>query len=218
VLVGARLRDRTALTEGERVAVVAIGVLEAMFLVAFISMFLVIVEWIATLRFAEWAFRIGPRVLGESRTTAVLPSKGDSPFETEFGMLKQIGPEQFLFRSQSRGLSILDSFAVKGSMRLAEGNLVVEGRVPLGTTIFLTSWLIGWAAGSFAMGVSGRGVLAAVALASLAVMATLAVLYAVIPFEVRRARRIVDEFLEPPSEVALGGKGKKAARSAKARS
>ena len=116
-----------------------------------------------------------------------------------------VEPDVVLFRPKSRGLSILDAFAVKGTMRLAGDDAAIEGRAPISTMIFVDSWSIGWIATTLYMSMTGQGVLKSLGLALLAPLSIVGARYFWVPMEVKRASRMLDQLEERLGEGAPSG-------------
>jgi hypothetical protein len=186
--------DSSTKSEGN-VRLLAIAVLELAFAVSLFSAFFMVVEWVATLRFAQWAFRMGPRVIREVRPIPAPPiAPADSILGTERGEFVQLSRDTWLFRPRSRGFAVLDWFAVKGVLDFKEGEAGIVGRLPLSSVLFLDSWTIGWISGCVAMVMSGNNVVLGAVLGLLVLGAAVAIRLVLVPLEVRRAQAILDDF------------------------
>jgi len=163
--------------------------------VAFGGALFAVGEWIGMLRFSAWAFRIGPRVLVETREFP--PSlSGATAADTGLGQFKELSTDTWMFRPRSRGLSLLDAFAVKGTIHWDAGQVTIVGRVPLFSVVFLGSWLVGWTILAVLMGVSGSSLPSTLGVGVVGPVAVPLLVYVLIPFEVRRARKVLGEFEE----------------------
>jgi hypothetical protein len=176
--------------------------LEVAFTISFVAALFGVAEWIAALQFSPWAYRIGPVVLRETRKLPSPPAESDASSGTAGDEFRLVEPDVVLFRPKSRGLSVLDAFAVKGTMRLAGDDAVVEGRAPISTMIFVDSWSIGWIATTLYMSMTGQGVLKSLGLALLAPLSIVGARYFWVPMEVRRASRMLDQLEERLGEGA----------------
>jgi hypothetical protein len=173
-----------------------VAIVEVAFAIALAAAIFAVVEWVALLRFSGWAFRIGPRVLLETVALPPLPQNLQVSLDTEHGQFKRIASNAVLFRPRTRGLSILDAFAVSGILVWDTDETMVDGRIPLATTLFVTSWLVGWGAISLVVWLSHANLLVVIGLAVVVPLVALAVVYVVLPAELRRLRRILDELAE----------------------
>jgi hypothetical protein len=173
--------------------VIVVGVAFAIGLVAAVF---AIVEWVALLRFSTWAFRIGPRVMLEGKVLPRLPKGLDASLDTQHGEFRRTARETVLFRPRSRGLSVLDAFAIGGTLRWSEEETVIDGRIPVGPALFVGCWLVGWGTIALMMWRAHANLLIVLGLASVVPLVVIVLVYLVIPMEVRRARRILDEFAE----------------------
>jgi hypothetical protein len=165
----------------------------AAFLVALASAFFSVAEWIALLRFSGWAYGIGPHVLRDKAVLQALPDSVEMSLDTEHGEFKRTAEEAVFFRPRTRGLSILDAFAVAGTVRWDGEEAAVDGRLPLSTVLFVSSWLVGWSAIVAVTWIGGGNRFVVLGLAAVVPLVIAAVSYLVVPMEVRRARRVVDE-------------------------
>lgn len=171
-----------------------LGLVEITFAVSFVAAVFGVAEWIAMLRFSRWAFRIGYVVMRETRSW---PGVSEDEWDTALAAsdeVREVEPGVYLFRSESRGLSVLDAYVIKGTLRREGSEVDIEGRVPFSTIAFVYSWVIGWTGTTLYMAMSGQDALRALGLALLGPLALIATHVFWIPMEVRRSRHIVDQF------------------------
>lgn len=170
----------------------------AALLVGVASWFLAIWESIAMWRFSPWIFRAGIRVLDESWSLPVPAMGMGSILETKNGKFKIVSHELYLFRLRARwtGILVAMPFPIKGTIRWS-GNLArVEGRIPVFTTAFLLAWVVGWTAGSVLAIVQPGGFLVGLKFLLLGWLTAGGICLISIPFEIRRARKLLDELEE----------------------
>jgi hypothetical protein len=177
-------------------------VMEIAFVIAFVAAVFGVAEWIAALQYSRWAYRIGPIVLRETRKLPDPSAESGASSGTAGDEFRLVEPDVVLFRPRSRGLSVFDAFAVKGTMRLAGEDAVIEGRAPISTMIFVDSWSVGWIATTLYMSMTGQGVLKALGLSLLAPLSIVGARFFWVPMEVRRTSKMLDEL-----EAQLGEAG-----------
>lgn len=179
-------------------------VIEIAFAFALLATVAGVAEWIGVLRFSAWAYRVGPKVLNETRWMAIPPADVNEVFETEKGRFKLVAPNVCLFHPRTRWLSVLDALAVAGTITWGEesGEATVVGRIPLFTTLFMKFWAIGWIAAGFYLGYTGGDLFVAWGVAASAPLALLAA-WLLAPIEARRALRVLDELEEGLAEIGV---------------
>jgi hypothetical protein len=156
--------------------------------VAVVSWLLAIGESIGMWRFWPRVFETGIRVLQEARS---LPLAVGSEFETKSGKFKIIAPQLCFFR---RRMSFYSPFPVKGSLRWNGSRAAIEGRIPVSTTLFLAAWLIAWTIGMAIVASKPGNLVGGLAYLFLGWAFTAGICLLSIPFEIRRAMRILREF------------------------
>jgi hypothetical protein len=160
------------------------------------SWLLALREFIGMWRFWPRVFGTGIRVLQETRSLPLPTLTVGSEFETKSGKFKIIAPQLCFFRRRMRWLDfdVHTPFPIKGSLRWNGSRAAIEGRIPVFTTLFFAAWLVGWTIGTaiaaFEPGqLVGGGAFLFLGWAFAAGMCLLS-----IPFEIRRAKRILREF------------------------
>src|SRR5262249_31971162 len=153
-------------------------------------------ESIGMWRFWPRVFETGFRVLQEARSLPLPTLAVGSEFETKSGKFKIIAPQLCFFR---RGMSWLNvdfhtPFPVKGSLRWNGSWAVIEGRIPVSTTLFLAAWLVGWTIGMAIVASKPGNLVGGLAYLFLGWTFTAGICLLSIPFEIRRATRILREF------------------------
>jgi hypothetical protein len=129
-------------------AAAAVGIAAAFF--AFLGFF--VAESFATGALRRWAFRIGPRVLRQridSIPLAQLPARGSLD-----GLIYGVQPDGacLLLATRRRGsFGPVSPFPFKGTIRAEGGETVLEARLPLGASVFVGLWALGWFAGGAVM-------------------------------------------------------------------
>lgn len=174
---------------------IGLVLLQTAWFVGAAAWFLSLAEAIATWRFWGWAYRLGPCVLRETRPSARqsgIVAVGQT-LETPHGKFKLVQANRFLFRARAGAFGAWTPFPVMGSLQAHERHSEVEGRIPLFPTLFVGAWLVGWSGGStLALATpGGRWVGFGFLLVGVGVGALMAFL---IRLEVRRARRLLEEF------------------------
>jgi len=175
----------------------SIAIFIGAWLVAVISWFYSIYEFVSMHRFPS-TFILGRLVLKESAPFPIERAPIDTArvYKTRIGKFKFLNPRECLFclKFQIFALRIQTPFPIKGRIRLDNGVATIEGRIPLGTTIFLGAWLVGWTVGGLMFAVLAPGI----AVESLSFTAVGWLIWGATSFwsfriELGRARRIVDE-------------------------
>ena len=174
----------------------------AIFIVAWgfaaLAMLYAAVEDIAVWRFARWPFELGPLILrmqaplSEPRSVVA----ATDVITTTSGRWKVLGPELCLFRPHVPlfGRGVRTPYGLRATVRWDRTQANIEGRLPLSSILMSATWLaaatiwcaIAWASPEF------RTVAPVALLGSWAFVGILT--WWSIWFEMRRARRIVEEF------------------------
>ena len=109
--------------------------------------FLIIVETIAAWRLAPWVFRIGVPIVRRDVALPMphLPSS-EEPLVIGDAKLRWIGPRQCIFRRQFHffRFELRTPIPVHCTLRWDGAHALFTARAPLGATVFLTAWLVGW--------------------------------------------------------------------------
>jgi len=155
------------------------------------SWLLAIGESIGMWLFWPRVFETGIRVLQEARSLPLATLAVGSEFETKSGRFKIIAPQLCLFR---RRMSFYSPFPVKGSLRWYGSWVAIEGRIPVSTTLFLAAWLVAWTIGMAIVASKPGNLVGGLAYLFLGWAFTAGICLLSIPFEIRRAMRILREF------------------------
>jgi len=168
-----------------------IGILFSIFPLSFIFS---IIETIAMGLFSEWTYGVGLVVLRYKIDLKLPLQYQEDELEFKTARVKFLSPTKILFRSKILmfNLRMNTPFPVKGTIFEKDGETIVEGRISLGTTIFIGifSFLVvgGWFLGSLINGSIGTFLVS---------LAMAIVFYFVgkwsLSLEKRRAVEIVDE-------------------------
>jgi hypothetical protein len=152
------------------------------------------VEIIAIGSFFEWSYHLGLVVMRYKIDLKLPLNYDEDKLEFETARVKFLSPTKILFRSKiiMFNMRMNTPFPIKGIIFEKDGETIVEGRIPLGTTIFMGSIFFmvvgGWFIGSLMSGSIGI-FFGALALGT--------VFYFIgkwsLSLEISRARAIVDE-------------------------
>lgn len=142
---------------------------ETLFILACIlgfgSWFIAIVEMIATHSFLRLAFNIGIPII---KRTIEIPTNNfitriDITIKESEGKFRFLADRKVLFLSQFflfKFFRINTPFPMKAIGTINENNTIdIVVRLPIGTSLFLLFWLIGWTVGSLAAGIVGFGLI-----------------------------------------------------------
>lgn len=163
--------------------------------IGIVSWFFAIYEFIAVHRLTYSSFRYGRLVYVASEPIS-LPAhliKPDQIIKTRNGRFKFVNEQECLL---SRKIFVIfpTPFPIKGKIRWHNGMAKIEGRIPLGTTVFLGAWLVGWTDGALmATGSNSLSLFSGLIFLLFGWLIAGGMYFFSIPFEVRRAQRIVDE-------------------------
>jgi hypothetical protein len=167
-----------------------------------LSWFFAIFEFVAVSRFAHFPFRFGKLVYFESEAIP-LPAESidmQKVIKTENGKFKFVTQKECLFFQKLKlwGFRLYTPFPLKGKIRWRNGSAEIEGRIPLGTSLFLGAWVIGWTAGAAMLLNSGSAAFFISAPGVFIVGWVFAggVYFLSIPYEIRRAKSMVTELKE----------------------
>ena len=98
--------------------------------------------------FRDWAFGIGPVMIRGRIPISVKENSMEAPHQirtmTSKALLLQ--PEVLLFRPRLGLPRIATPFPIKATVTLGLQSSDVEGRIPLFSSIFTASWMLGWTA------------------------------------------------------------------------
>ena len=171
---------------------VGFALLFALFVAAWV---LSIGEAIGMWRFWPRVYGTGVRALHETRSLPLPTLATGSEFETKSGKFKIIAPEFCLFRPHmSRDdVHVYTPFPVKGSLRWNGDRAAIEGRFPVCPALFIAAWLVGFTTG-MAKEVSKGNLVGGLTTLFLVWAVTAAICLWSIPFEIRRAKRILREY------------------------
>jgi len=157
---------------------------------------LAIGESVGMWRFWPRVFEIGVRVLQEARSLPLPTLAVGSEFETKSGKFKIIAPQLCFFRMRMSCMNadLHTPFPIKGSLRWNGSRVAIEGRIPVFTTLFLAAWLVAWTIGMAIVASKPGNLVGGVAYLFLGWAFTAGICLLSIPFEIRRAMRILREF------------------------
>ena len=104
-----------------------------------LSFIVLIIEMVAMGLFLEWSYALGIVVLRYKIDLKLPRLYQEDKMEFQTARVKFISPTKILFRSKIVIFTIRMNtpFPVKGTIFEKDGETIVEGRVPLGSTIFL---------------------------------------------------------------------------------
>ncbi len=145
-------------------------------------------------------FRIGRTVLCESTSFALRRNRFeiDRVYPTSKGKFRFINDHELLFCSKFQlfAFKIHTLFPIKGRLNWATVPTRLEGRIPLGTTLFLLAWLVGWTTGGVMVALGQAdppGLLGGVVFTALGWAFAAGMYFVSLPIELRRARAIAQE-------------------------
>jgi len=144
------------------------------------------------------AFKWGRLALKESSSLPV-DTSGIEPgrvYKTRIGQFRFLKPPECLFcpKFEIFTLRVHTPFPVKGRIRWRNGVATIEGRIPLGSTVFVGAWLVGLTAASLRVGPTGSEVaLASLGFLALGWLSAGALYFGSLRIELHRARKIIDE-------------------------
>lgn len=172
--------------------------MEAVGFVSIASLLYFLYECASLYRLRPSAFRWGRLVLKESfpfplHTSVIEPGR---VYKARIGQFRFLNSRECLFCPKFAifPLRVHTPFPVKGRIRWSNGGATIEGRIPLGSTVFVGAWLVGLTAGSLRFGGAEPGVaLAFPGFIALGWLSAGGLYFGSLWIELRRARRIVDE-------------------------
>lgn len=182
----------------EVVRILSIALFVGAWLVALISWFYSLYEFVSMHRFRASTFTRGRLVFQESAPFPIERTTIDTGrvYKTRIGKFQFLNPRECLFclKFQIFSLRIQTPFPIKGRIRLDNGVATIEGRIPLGTTIFLGAWLVGWTVGGLMFAVMDPAVaVESFGFTAVGWLFAGAIYFVSLPIELGRARRIVEE-------------------------
>ncbi len=161
-------------------------------------------EFISMHRLSPFVFRTGRVVFAESRVVLLDPSRValNAVQTTENGKFKFITPQECLFCQQFRlfNFRLHTPFPLKCTVRWRDGLAQVEGRIPVGPTVFLAAWLCGWTLGGLGVAVKEGVGIAALGFTVIGLAFAAGMYFVSVPLEIRRARGILRE-MELPNKA-----------------
>jgi hypothetical protein len=110
-----------------------------------------IIEFIAVLMFASFAFASGMVVVRMEQPLVVRPAALPVQGATAHATFRLNSPERCLFRESGSGLLVFRFFGpffLKGTMDLRLGQAITVGRLALGPSVLFLALFAGWTAGS----------------------------------------------------------------------
>ena len=134
----------------ESVRAVCGAVFIAAWYIGVVAIFYTVIETIAVIAFASFAFASGKILVRIKEPLivrpAALPAKGVTPHAT----FRLIGSDRCLFRESGPALVFMrftGPFFLKGAMALRDGQAVTVGRLAVGPSVLYLAFLTGWTAG-----------------------------------------------------------------------
>ena len=127
----------------------------AAIVLGFVAWFYGVAELIGVWCFWRWAFRHGIPLVDEPLLPVLRQTR---PLQVDLPGVKAMEVEAgtILLRCPTRLFVVNTPFPLKATLFVAaDGNRIV-GRLPIGTTIFLASWLVGWTVGGAQMLTKGQ--------------------------------------------------------------
>ncbi|HBU06230.1 MAG TPA: hypothetical protein DEA95_06585 [Nitrospiraceae bacterium] len=125
--------------------------------VAILAWFYGIYEMFATNRMIISSYILGKKVLDfkEPFVCHEHSIRVNEMLETENGKFKFIQRSKCLFREKLKLFHLRwhTPFPLRGTLAFQDGIVHVEGRLPLGPTVFMASWAIGWTSGGIGFGI-----------------------------------------------------------------
>jgi len=115
-------------------------------LVGALAWYLAIIEFVITALMQNFIFCIGRKVVDFEEWAPFVTDNViiNRIFETDSGKFTFVDSQRCIFRDKMSWFSLKwhTPFPLKGSVTFKNGMAYVEGRLPLGTTIFFSSWLV----------------------------------------------------------------------------
>jgi hypothetical protein len=186
----------------EKLAPIGLIVCFAVAGIGILFIYFAIFEFVAVRRFKYSFFGFGKLVYVES---------GDIPLpveviylqqviKTENGKFKFVNEKECLFFEKLKlwPFRFPTFFPLKGKIRWRNGIAEIEGRIPLGTSVFLGSWFIIWTVGAFMVLASDPAAFftEVVVIFIMGWLFAGGIYFLSIPYEIRRAKSIVAELKE----------------------
>jgi hypothetical protein len=182
-----------------------IGLFAISWVICICSWFYGIYEMIATLRLKESSYGLGRKVVAfteplRCRNAAI---KLNEVVNTENGKYKFIESNRCIFRERwtpKHLLRLHTPFRLKGKLDLGQGTVIIEGRLPLGTTMFTLAWLAGWLSGGLMFGLQDGQIGNAILFTLPGVGVALITYFILIPMEKERFLRVYAELKQTISQ------------------
>ena len=193
----------------EVLALIGFIVFCAAWVIGVLSWFFAIFESIAVSRFAHLPFGFGKLVYLESEAIP-LPAESirmQQVIKTENGKLKFVSQKECLFFPKFKwwGFRLYTPFPVKGKIRWRNGMAEIEGRIPLGISVFLGAWVVGWTAGALmVLGSDSAAFFISLGVFIAGWVFAGGMYFLCVPYEIRRAKTIVielKEYLSQPDRI-----------------
>lgn len=131
---------------------IAITVFMGAWVIGVASWFFGAYEFITLHLFIPSSFNFGKLALTASEQIPFDPFsiQQGAIIKTRNGKFKFVGRQECLFieKFQLFAFRLHTPFPIKGKIRWTDGSAKIEGRLPLGTTLFIVAWLVGWTAGA----------------------------------------------------------------------
>jgi len=186
----------------EKLAPIGLIVCFAVAGIGILFFYFAIFEFIAVRRFTYSFFGFGKLVYVESDDIP-LPVEIiylQQVIKTENGKFRLVNEKECLFFEKLKlwPFRFPTPFPLKGKIRWSNGIAEIEGRIPLGTSVFLGSWFIIWTAGAFMVLASDPAAFfsGVIGIFIFGWLVAGGIYFLSIPYEIRRAKSIVAELKE----------------------
>jgi hypothetical protein len=186
----------------EKLAPIGLIVCFAVAGIGILFFYFAIFEFVAVRRFTYSFFGFGKLVYVESDDIP-LPVEIiylQQVIKTENGKFRLVNEKECLFFEKLKlwPFRFPTPFPLKGKIRWRNGIAEIEGRIPLGTSVFLGSWFIIWTAGAFMVLASDPAAFfsGVIGIFIFGWLVAGGLYFLSIPYEIRRAKSIVAELKE----------------------
>jgi hypothetical protein len=160
---------------------------------------------IATLRLKKSSYGLGRKIVAftepfQCRNDAI---KLNEVAKTENGKYKFIESNRCIFIERwtpKHLLRLHTPFPLKGNLNFGQGTVTIEGRLPLGTTMFTLAWLAGWFSGGVMLGLQDGQFGTAILFTLIGLGVVLITYFISIPMEKERFLRVYAELKQTISQ------------------
>ena len=157
-----------------------------------------VIEGLSFFALRPWAFRHGPLVLRQRRPSPnFAPCSSDAIRLTKSGRFRFSGPNTavFCFGRNWLGIRFRTMVPIKGTIEWRDGSAEICGRLPAGTVVVLTCWLLAAAVWSTLAVFAPQGSWKFLWVLPVAAALAFVMGPAFLPLERRRALQVADEIL-----------------------